>query len=450
MKRTLIFKISCLFIFIINWSQVFSQDGSWHFFGLPDEEIESIAINPQNDSILYAGSSSDFSAGTFGSIFKSYNAGLTWDTLVYGLSVSDIVIDHKNINVVYAALMPVSFSPPGILKTTDGGANWFWSHTGITVSWELGVATLEINPLYTDTIYAGTTGPLGGRIYKSINEGLYWNDITNNAPPGLRDGILDIALNPLNPDVIFSTTNFSGNLYKSWNGGINWIQIMVPWQGYNLVRSIIIDPINPDIMYAAVGSYGLMKSLNFGFDWLSITNGLPINGVGNATMDPHYHHFLFIATDNGIYWTIDAGMNWFNIGLKNRIVYQLAMSSDGQKLYAATDSGIYRNEFPFITHIEKPGELILGFHLSQNYPNPFNSETHIEYTLPKSIWIKLNIYDLRGKLIKVLVNDNKQAGHHTARWNGKDDSGKTVASGVYIYHISSAEYTESRKLVYLK
>ncbi|OPX34054.1 hypothetical protein B1H10_04495 [candidate division KSB1 bacterium 4484_188] len=333
MKRTLIFKISCLFIFIINWSQVFSQDGSWHFFGLPDEEIESIAINPQNDSILYAGSSSDFSAGTFGSIFKSYNAGLTWDTLVYGLSVSDIVIDHKNINVVYAALMPVSFSPPGILKTTDGGANWFWSHTGITVSWELGVATLEINPLYTDTIYAGTTGPLGGRIYKSINEGLYWNDITNNAPPGLRDGILDIALNPLNPDVIFSTTNFSGNLYKSWNGGINWIQIMVPWQGYNL---------------------------------------------------------------------------------------------------------------------EKPGELILGFHLSQNYPNPFNSETHIEYTLPKSIWIKLNIYDLSGKLIKVLVNDNKQAGHHTARWNGKDDSGKTVASGVYIYHISSAEYTESRKLVYLK
>lgn len=93
----------------------------------------------------------------------------------------------------------------------------------------------------------------------------------------------------------------------------------------------------------------------------------------------------------------------------------------------------------------------LTFRLSQNYPNPFNPTTNIEYTLHNSSRVTLSIFNLLGQRIRTLVDaELSPAGSHTVTWNGRDDAGQLVTSGVYIYRLNTAEFTGSRKMLLLK
>jgi hypothetical protein len=85
-----------------------------------------------------------------------------------------------------------------------------------------------------------------------------------------------------------------------------------------------------------------------------------------------------------------------------------------------------------------------------NYPNPFNPITTIDYALTASNHVELKIYDTNGKLVKILVDDEKDVGYHTVIWNGKDERGNTVNSGVYLYHITAGEYAETKRCILLK
>jgi len=91
-----------------------------------------------------------------------------------------------------------------------------------------------------------------------------------------------------------------------------------------------------------------------------------------------------------------------------------------------------------------------SFELSQNWPNPFNSTTVIYYALPKAAHVSLQLFNVRGQLIRVLVNSHKSAGRYQAVWDGKDDSGRVVASGVYIYRLHAGEDSEVKKMALLK
>lgn len=90
------------------------------------------------------------------------------------------------------------------------------------------------------------------------------------------------------------------------------------------------------------------------------------------------------------------------------------------------------------------------FALHQNRPNPFNPTTEIAFTLPKAAEVTLEVYNITGQKIATLVNGHLAAGYHTTIWNGKDDSGRGVSSGIYLYRIKADEYTETRKMVLLK
>lgn len=68
-----------------------------------------------------------------------------------------------------------------------------------------------------------------------------------------------------------------------------------------------------------------------------------------------------------------------------------------------------------------------------NYPNPFNPETKIRFELPEPAQVSLIIYNLLGEEVRTLVNTDLEANFHTIRWDGKNDSGEEVPSGVYIY-----------------
>ncbi len=90
------------------------------------------------------------------------------------------------------------------------------------------------------------------------------------------------------------------------------------------------------------------------------------------------------------------------------------------------------------------------FELSQNYPNPFNPGTEIEYTLQKPAYVTLQIYNLLGQKVKTLVNEYQPFGSHHIVWDGKNEQGKKVTSGVYFYRLKVNELSETKRMVLLK
>jgi hypothetical protein len=90
------------------------------------------------------------------------------------------------------------------------------------------------------------------------------------------------------------------------------------------------------------------------------------------------------------------------------------------------------------------------FALLQNYPNPFNPNTSIRYTVSETQEIRVGIYDVQGRLVRSLVNRVDAAGAHEVRWEGRDDAGQPVASGIYFARLSGRTGTDSRKIVLLK
>ena len=88
--------------------------------------------------------------------------------------------------------------------------------------------------------------------------------------------------------------------------------------------------------------------------------------------------------------------------------------------------------------------------LGQNTPNPFNPTTLISYSLPAREHVTVSVYDAAGRLVRTLVNETRGAGAHDVQWDGRDDAGVTVGSGVYFYRLSAGSFTESRKMVMLK
>lgn len=95
-------------------------------------------------------------------------------------------------------------------------------------------------------------------------------------------------------------------------------------------------------------------------------------------------------------------------------------------------------------------ELPDNYGLSQNYPNPFNPSTVIGYSIPKRCDVIISIFNLLGRTIRTISNENQPAGKYRVDWDGTDQSGRAVASGIYFYQIKTDNYVESRKMVLLK
>jgi len=91
-----------------------------------------------------------------------------------------------------------------------------------------------------------------------------------------------------------------------------------------------------------------------------------------------------------------------------------------------------------------------AYALADNYPNPFNPQTTIAFDLPESENVRLMVYDIKGRMIKELVSMPMEAGSHTVIWNGTDQSGRRVASGVYFYQINAGPLQQAKRMMLLK
>lgn len=90
------------------------------------------------------------------------------------------------------------------------------------------------------------------------------------------------------------------------------------------------------------------------------------------------------------------------------------------------------------------------FSLSQNYPNPFNPATNIEFSLIKATHVKLEIFNIVGQKVRTLVDEEMKAGTYLADWDGKDEKGKAVSSGIYFYRMEAGDFSDMKKMLLVK
>ena len=100
-------------------------------------------------------------------------------------------------------------------------------------------------------------------------------------------------------------------------------------------------------------------------------------------------------------------------------------------------------------------QLPRAFSLAQNHPNPFNPSTRIAYAIPadvdaKGTQVRLQVFDIRGRVVRTLVNTKQSAGRYAVQWDGSDDAGQPVSSGVYFYRLQTAQFSQTHKMMMLK
>ena len=240
---------------------------------------------------------------------------------------------------------------------------------------------------------------------------------------------------------LFVGTYYSG-IFLSTNNGTSWAAVNNGLTD-TYISSLIVSGTN---LLTGTGS-GLFLSTNNGTSWTQINNGLSTNSEVSALAVSGTNLFAGIW-DGGVFLSTNNGTNWtdVNTGRTNSTVNAFAVS--GTNLFAGTHGdGVWKRSLSdMITGIEDQNkDLPSRFELYQNYPNPFNPSTTIRYSLPKTSFVTLKVYDILGREVGTLVNEQKPAGNYQVEFNAS-----SFASGVYFYKIQAGSFAAVKKLLLLK
>lgn len=173
------------------------------------------------------------------------------------------------------------------------------------------------------------------------------------------------------------------------------------------------------------------KSINIFVEKENIPNGLTISQI-----DQHLDVSAKSQSENGLLLQIKVDENL------TQGIYSIPFILKDKT----------NNSWNYNLHLAYSSQYSLEYSLLPNYPNPFNMDTNIQYTLvnDKAQDTQLVIFDLMGRQIRTLVNKKQLNGIYTVTWNGKDEAGKYVSSGFYIYKLTSGPFTMTRKMLLLK
>jgi len=181
---------------------------------------------------------------------------------------------------------------------------------------------------------------------------------------------------------------------------------------------------------------------------------------GNVVLkwsDPVDEDFKFFAIHRSASAGFTPGENTLAGTSVSSIFEDTEISAGGTFYYKVTAYDFSGNQGAFsaelavaVTSVNDGGLAPDKYGLAQNYPNPFNPQTIIGYQLPASSSVKLTIYNVLGQEIRTLVNTVESAGYKSIIWDGRDNSGRVVTPGVYIYKLQAGNFTAIRKMILLK
>lgn len=293
------------------------------------QSIGALAVDQQNPKVIYAGtgeSNMRNSVSIGDGMYKSTDGGDNWTRI--GLDstehISRIVIDPTNSNTIYVAAPGPLWSDGthrGLYKSTDAGKTW---QKILYINAKTGVADVELDPSQPNTLYATTwefrrtpysfnSGGAGSGIYKSTDGGATWKELSNGLPKK-PFGRVALALAPSAPQNLWAIVESENTgLYISSDGGENWKELSAT----SNIRSrpfyfstLEIDPKDPKRVYRPAFSFAYSSDGGYSFADASEAGGWIHSDHHALWINPMNTNILYLGTDGGVYYSLDRGANW--------------------------------------------------------------------------------------------------------------------------------------------
>jgi len=354
----------------------------------------AVGVSDAGDTVLFAGT-------YVGGVFLSMDYGDSWKEIDGGnLSMGDTGFTQKDIRALAA------------LPNSTGGID----------------------------LFAGTEGH---GIFFSANADTIWIPINN----GLTNRFVYVLV--VSSDGKGDTNLYAGTgdgVFLSTNKGANWVPTNTELRGYD--GYVIGRTETGDSIHFKLGGGGsVLRSTDNGNQWNQVI-GLPLYAW--VTCLAVHDTIVYVGTaGNGVYYSHHNGDGWFGGG--GLSVKTLAVG--GSFLFAGVGSpfsitgSVWRRPLSeMLTGIKDMSEQNPAtFTLEQNYPNPFNPNTLIKFRIPHSTFVSLKVFDLLGREVATLLNEDKTPGSYEKAFDG---SGLT--SGVYLYRLQTGTLTQTKKLLMLR
>ncbi len=339
--------------------------------------INTVAANPDDENIIYAGFSE-------GGVFKTTNGGNTWIPIFDDqtlLSIGDIVLDPNNPDIVYVGTGDVNISGypfigDGLYRSNDGGETW----TNLGLEEQRIISKIAIDPSNSNRLFAACMGLPFERnnqrgLYRSIDSGANWEQVLFLSD---STGVIDVLMNPENPQILYAAgwdrirnntesiiSGGGAKIYKSIDGGDNWslLEGGLPNAQHSRI-GLEMSGTNPDIIFAEyVGTdfqlEAIYKTSDGGLSWISIpideNSGLNQGALGGfgwyfgkIRVNPNDDNEIFLLGVD-LWRTQDSGNNWERVGPP---WWEYAVHADKHDLtflpsgniLLATDGGLYRSD----------------------------------------------------------------------------------------------------------
>jgi len=242
--------------------------------------------------------------------------------------------------------------------------------------------------------------------------------------------------NLVNPDsLLVSTTKEFKFLPKEYGAGPIEVSVTLS-DGYDFLR-LVWHLSNKDAVELAHFSANMLEYQGVQLSWETSYEN---NNMG--------FYILRSSSRNGEYRSLTPHIIPANKEMKYEFLDKTARAGRVYfyRLEDVEYSGKKNLHPPIKIQVEQP----TSFQLSQNYPNPFNPLTRIQYQLPEAGEVKLVIYNIRGQMVRTLVQERQMAGYYFVTWDGCDDAGQVLASGIYFYHLQTPRFQQTKRMVLLK
>ncbi len=418
------------------------------------------------------GSTALMAAGKLG-VWRSTDNGNNWAESNSGLKAAQINGLFGEDSYVFAAS-----EAKGFFRTSDHGSSWLEVDTGIT-KYHGWFSIIKTNA----GSYLGGCGITS--IFRSTDAGLHWSPTSGNVTSGT------MGFTTGGGDTVYSTG--LAQIQMSVDDGQNWASVPSGFLGYEVGFELIKR--GPYMMVSS--SLSKKRSVDNGQTWTAPVAGLA--GASSVNSWTKFDTILFAAANGGVFKSLDNGANWslssagvtgavksivvvgstIFVGtssgfLTTNMVYRSddtgstwtaidqgllpqqtvnKLVADGQYLYAGTPGrSVWRRLLSQITEVEQINDprLPSSFQLAQNYPNPFNPTTSIEFSLATRSHVALEIFNALGQRVRTLDNQTRTPGTYGVDWNGRNDSGDQLATGVYLYRLTTDAGVITKKMLLVK
>jgi photosystem II stability/assembly factor-like uncharacterized protein len=389
-------------------------------------QITSGTYENLND-IQFVNANTGYAVGNAGVVLKSTNGGQNWITINTGSTVNNSSLSFLDSSIGYISQTGVI--PAKILYTSNGGNSWSLLNS-------LGDANFNSLYFLNQSTGFGTDSYFG--IIRTTNGGINWSAMSNYYNHYK-------SINFLNSTFGYCICNISYSRYLLSTTGSTWSSHLVyntTDQSQNYLNSV--DFITTTLGYTVGDSGKIYKTNDAGSSW-TYQNGNTTTKL-NAVKSTDVNKTITVGNNGIIKATSNGGTTWYNQNstTTNNLnsIYMLNVMSgfvtgDAGTILKTTNGGVY---------VRKIEDIIPNkYELQQNYPNPFNPSTTIRFSIPKDDFVKINVYDINGKLISKLSENKLTVGTYETVFDATN-----LNSGIYFVRLEASNILLTKKISLIK